>query len=63
MTIPIVKTGVKQADQLSRFRVDPGDVWSLVPITVNACQCQIVEAARTTVLLRYDVVDLKRRRM
>jgi hypothetical protein len=63
MTIPIISAGVKQADQLSRFRIDPGDVGPLVPITVNARQCQITGAARATMLLCYDVVDLERRGM
>ena len=55
--------GMEQPGQLSRLRIDPGDVGPFMPIAVQARKSQIIEAVRPAVLFGDDVVDLEGRRM
>jgi hypothetical protein len=63
MALPFVNAGMEQPRQLSCLRIDSSHIGSLVAIAVYARKSQIVEAVRSPVLFRCDVVDLKRRGM
>jgi hypothetical protein len=63
MALPLVTAWMEQSRQLSGLRIDSSQIRSLVAIAVYARKSQIVEAVRASVLFRYDVVDLKRRRI
>ena len=57
---PFVAAGMEQAGELSRFRVQAGNVRSLEAITIPACDCEIGGDGTAAVLAGDDVVDLER---
>lgn len=61
MFAPEVPAGVKKPHDFSRFHIPPGDVGSFVAVAVKTGECQILQAGRSCVLPRDDVIDLERK--
>ena len=59
--LPTVYPRVEQLHVLIRFRVDAGQVRSLVSVAVRASQREILETVRAAVLLCSDVLDMERK--
>jgi len=62
MLRPKIRPGMKQTDELSGVRIETGDVGAFVPVAVRASEREIVGNGLASMLLRGDVVDLKRQR-
>lgn len=52
---------IEQAREFFCLRVDAGEIWSLVKVTAEAGIGKIAERVSASVLLGYNVLDLKRR--
>jgi hypothetical protein len=62
MLDPGVVPRVKQPDELTRSRIDSGNVRSLEAVAVSASQSEIGLDSLTPVLFGNNVIDLKRQR-
>jgi hypothetical protein len=58
---PDVGSRVKQANKLTRLRVQSGDVGAFVTVTVRTCEGEIAQNGFTPMLLGDDVIDLNRK--
>ena len=63
MITPHIHSWVKQPVNLPGCRILSRDVWTLVPVAMQARQRQIVESSRPVLLARDDVVNVKRQRI
>lgn len=52
---------IEQARELFCLRIDAGEIWSLVKVTAEAGIGKIAKRVSASVLLGYNVLDLKRR--
>ncbi len=50
---------MEQSHELSRVRINSGNIGAFEPITVKACQCEILTDSFAAMLARDDVVYLK----
>jgi hypothetical protein len=56
---PSVLAWVEKPDEVAGGCIVSGDVRTLVPVAVEAGQCQIVDGRGTAMLSRDNVVDMK----
>jgi len=63
MLSPLIASRVEQPHDLSGSRVASGNIRTFVPIAVQTGEGEIFEVGRTPMLLRYDVIDVKRQRI
>jgi hypothetical protein len=54
-----VPAGIEQAGELAGYRIDPGDVRSLVEVVVVAGESEVFGGSRTVVFYGNDMVDLE----
>ena len=59
MIAPSVLAWVEKPDDVASGRIMSGDVRTLVPVAVEAGQCNIVDGRGTAMLARDNVVDVK----
>ena len=60
VVVPIVFAWMKETDDPVRFQQPAGQIWSLVRIAVEAAPGEVGLDGGSAMLLRDDVVDLKR---
>src|SRR5438876_8913319 len=63
MLVPVVKSRMKQARQISCLRTKPGEVCSLVEIAVLTREGQILQRVLSSVRTRRDVFNVERQRL
>jgi hypothetical protein len=59
MIIPFFSSRMEQCGNLLRFRINSGQVWTLVEIAINASESDIVQVIGATVDFRNDMFDVK----
>jgi hypothetical protein len=59
MIAPSGLAWVEKPDEVASGHIMPGDVRTLVPVAVEAGQCQIVDGRGTAMLSRDNMVDVK----
>ena len=59
MVAPQVSSGVEEWNELTRLRIDPGDIRTFVKVTVKARERKVVRIAITAVLPSDDMLDME----
>jgi hypothetical protein len=55
--LPFVAARVKQTDQLSRYRIDTGQISAFSGVAPQTCHRQVGKDGSATVLSGYDMID------